>query len=194
MYCVNCGKKVEPGERFCSECGKPVKEAEVIKKAFSPTALKSIIILGVVLVAIIALVAVLSNIRTSGGSMAADCRKVIENLLAYGDLENTVRVVSLTVTNSFEQEMLGSVVRSVEFEVELEYLGDIGQYYDYEGEWLGWESVPDKNYESAALNSFARLRLPMLEAGPSGEKKNLNGEIDFEKTSKGWLGPDGEFY
>ena len=66
MYCANCGKKVEPGERFCSECGKPVEEAEVRKKTFSPSALKSIVIIGVVLVAIIVLVAVLSGIRTSG--------------------------------------------------------------------------------------------------------------------------------
>ena len=66
MYCTDCGKKVELGERFCSGCGKPVEESEVRKKTFSPKALKSIVILGVVLVAIIVLVAIHSVIRTRG--------------------------------------------------------------------------------------------------------------------------------
>lgn len=66
MYCTNCGKKLESGEKFCSGCGRPVEEAEVRKKTFPPKALKSIVIIGVVLVAIIVLIAVLSGIRNTG--------------------------------------------------------------------------------------------------------------------------------
>ena len=28
MFCVNCGKKLEPGDRFCTVCGWPVEQEE----------------------------------------------------------------------------------------------------------------------------------------------------------------------
>lgn len=34
MYCTSCGKKVEPGDRFCTGCGKLIKElvSELVEK------------------------------------------------------------------------------------------------------------------------------------------------------------------
>jgi len=109
MYCSSCGKKIEPGERFCSECGKPVKEAEVRKKTFSPTALKSIVILGIVLVAIIVLVAVLSVIRTPGAYSSPEA--VAEAFYKALDREDAAFMANLIdpyylEENSIEKEEL----------------------------------------------------------------------------------------
>ena len=93
MYCANCGKKVEPGERFCSGCGKPVKEAEVRKKTFTPKALKSIVIIGIVLVAIIVLVSVLPGIRTSGAHSSPEA--VAETFYKALEKEDAVLMANL---------------------------------------------------------------------------------------------------
>jgi len=84
---------MEPGERFCSGCGKPVIEVGDRKRIFSPTALKSIIIIGVALVAIIVLIAVLSGIRTSGAYSSPEA--VVEAFFKALEKEDATFMVNI---------------------------------------------------------------------------------------------------
>lgn len=60
MFCNDCGRKIEPGEKFCSGCGTSVESAAAAKKGGSSHRLKIIGIVGAV-VLIIVVVALLGG-------------------------------------------------------------------------------------------------------------------------------------
>lgn len=134
---------------------------------------------------IIAVIIILLPFLSGCSSRPSDSagRSVLEN--AY---KNIVKISSFKKTNAQEGNAFGVSVYEMEYEATVEYISnacEIGFGRAIEGGLGGVSPISDKPSPLECMAGRIHKK---------GEKETIKGKLVFEKTEKGWKGPDGQLY
>lgn len=131
----------------------------------------------------------------SSAPSASDAEKVVENqihkqtqdLIKVGLIQQgLIKLVGFEKTNAQKADVMGIKVYTIEYQAEIEFLDDCWWGGPLEG--MVFEAIPG---EPGPFNAFLYMGKKRVR---KGQREKVRGEIQFEKTEKGWRGPDGQIY
>ena len=114
--------------------------------------------------------------NTSGEPSEANCRTVIENRIAEGNLEQLVEIVSFEKADSYTVNVQDQEVYVVYFELEVRYLDEVRE--------VTLEGI-------TSIDTDNTLTFP---SGNKGDLQIISDKMEFLKTDKGWRGQDDNIY
>ena len=119
---------------------------------------------------------VIVKFTSSSVPSEADARIVFQNQLGKAFKDGIVRIIYFRKVNGQSRELMGVKFYNFEYEAEIEYPNGFNmECKSKKGEFTGWSCF-------------------MKEVHDKGEKVKRNSEITFERTEKGWKGPDNNIY
>lgn len=125
--------------------------------------------------ALIAFASTCMLVACSGKPSAGDAEEALLKKLQKA--ESTVEVQGFKASKAYTQEVMGTQVHVVEYEAEIAYPNGLNAHCK--------ENRLETNCMQAAI--YGQIIAP-------GTMQKRNGKVEFQKTSEGWKGPDGDFY
>ncbi len=108
-----------------------------------------------------------------------DARAVVQNIMKKSNSEQYLKLVSFDKSNGSELEISGQKIYKMDIEIEVEVTREC-EYND--------------RLNARAPQPRAMLQFIWTPTRQPGYKSKFQDVIAFQKTEKGWLGPDGELY
>ena len=115
-------------------------------------------------------IAALLLVACSGNPSSSDAEKILLERLKKS--ESSAELKSFKAAKAYSKEIMGTQIYLVEYEAEIAY----------------------PNGAACNPNSPMCLKIPGHKEVPAGEVIKKSGKLEFQKTSEGWKGPDGNFY
>jgi hypothetical protein len=107
-----------------------------------------------------------------------------------------IKLVRFTKTNGQAGEMMGVKVYEMDYEAEIEFLGDCQwgrKNVGFNDRVVTWAKPDDRRQRRDFWSKWAEA----WEGGKpakKGERAVVTGKLFFERTEKGWRGRDGQIY
>jgi hypothetical protein len=167
---------MQMSDSFCGNCGASCGRSKISKT------LHQIVIYGS-LVAIALLLYLYGQFGFSYGPFGrlvkeypseADARQVFENMNREGLNKGLMRIVSFRKTNAQNAELFGIKLHVIHYQVQIDWPKGVNSHCD-PNRFTGWDCYG-------------------VEIHKVGETQTKNSYVQFEKTEKGWRGPDGNNY
>lgn len=99
-----------------------------------------------------------------------------------GSLKGPVRLLDFRKIDAQEGEMFGVKVYSVEFEAKVEITENA--VIEPDGTIVAWKNVP----------RIESMRFAFGQKVAQGTQHSFKGQLIFQRTERGWKGPDGKVY
>lgn len=126
--------------------------------------------------ALIALASACLLMACSGKPSSGDAEDALQNRLQKS--ESSIEVKSFKASKAYTQDVMGTQVHVVEYEAEIAYPNGLNA------------ECKSNPLEGKCMQVLA-FGHQVIEPGTVQQKA---GKVEFQKTSEGWKGPDGNFY
>lgn len=186
IFCEQCGSTVSSESKFCGQCGNRIGQERHRRRAHftnvsTPKAIPlrspAVVIGAAAILVFCALLVVLFKNTVTNYPTEAVAKKVFEN--QYRDQINGgfAEIVSFKRTNGQASEMYGVKLYTIEYEADIKYPKGVNSNCS-RTEFTGWDCW------------FAAIGGGQIRQ--KGEIEKRRGKLIFERTEKGWKGPDGQ--
>ena len=189
MYCEYCGARSDAESRFCGQCGNRISEEFINSSqrgpvdAISAKSMRSpssvVVVGGAAIVVFCVLLIVLFKSVWIDYPTESEARIVFERQHREQINGGFVEIVSFKKTNGQSSEMNGVKFYTIEYEADIKYPKGINSNCS-RTEFTGWDCW------------FAAIGGGQIRQ--KGEVEKRRDKITFERTEKGWKGPDGTIY
>lgn len=116
-------------------------------------------------------------------------RKAFEASIAKS-AAGLAKVVSFQKVNGQESDLMGVKVYSMEYKAEVEFSADCRWGIGNRGNIVATTS----NNSMELMSVMIGVQGGGLKSVKKGQRETVTGALQFEKTEKGWRGPDGGIY
>lgn len=118
----------------------------------------------------------------SGAPSESDARRYIEERI-QSQSNGLISLVGFKKTNAIDREVLGQKLHVVEFELEIEFKQDL----TWKGPGpFGWEGRFDAQPGHPSGMAIMMMISQGFVQANRGERKQIAGQLVYEKTEKGW--------